>query len=108
MDNVKELTDHDFQSEVLQSAEPVLVDFWAPWCGPCRMIAPLVEELARENQQGLKVAKINIDNSPNTAAAYGVSSIPTLMIFKGGEVSDRFVGVQPKKRLQDAIDQAKA
>ncbi len=108
MDNVKELSDHDFESEVLQSAEPVLVDFWAPWCGPCRMIAPLVEELARDNTQGLKVAKINIDQSPNTAAAYGVSSIPTLMIFKGGEVSDRFVGVQPKKRLQDAIDQAKA
>jgi thioredoxin 1 len=108
MDNVKELSDHDFESEVLQSAEPVLVDFWAPWCGPCRMIAPLVEELARDNAQGLKVAKINIDQSPNTAAAYGVSSIPTLMIFKGGEVSDRFVGVQPKKRLQDAIDQAKA
>ena len=108
MDNVKELSDHDFETEVLHSAEPVLVDFWAPWCGPCRMIAPVVEELARENQPGLKVAKINIDDSPNTAAAYGVSSIPTLMIFKGGEVADRFVGVQPKKRLQDAIDQAKA
>ena len=107
MDNVKELSDHDFETEVLQSAGPVLVDFWAPWCGPCRMIAPVVEELARENHGGLKVAKINIDDSPNTAAAYGVSSIPTLMIFKGGEVADRFVGVQPKKRLQDAIDQAK-
>ncbi len=108
MDNVKELSDHDFETEVLHSTEPVLIDFWAPWCGPCRMIAPVVEELARENLPGLKVAKINIDNSPNTAAAYGVSSIPTLMIFKGGEVADRFVGVQPKKRLQDAIDQAKA
>ncbi|MCE5266476.1 MAG: thioredoxin [Planctomycetaceae bacterium] len=108
MDNVKELSDQDFEAEVLQSAEPVLVDFWAPWCGPCRMIAPVVEELAHENQGELKVAKINIDDSPNTAAAYGVSSIPTVMIFKGGEVADRFVGVQPKKRLQDAIDQAKA
>jgi thioredoxin 1 len=108
MGNVKELSDQDFQSEVLQATEPVLVDFWAPWCGPCRMIAPIVEELASENAGSVKVVKINIDNSPNTAASYGVSSIPTLMIFKNGEVVDRFVGVQPKKRLQDAIEQAKA
>jgi thioredoxin 1 len=108
MGNVKELSDQEFQSEVLQSTEPVLIDFWAPWCGPCRMIAPIVEELASENVGALKVAKINIDNSPNTAASYGVSSIPTLMIFKNGEVVDRFVGVQPKKRLQEAIEQAKA
>jgi thioredoxin 1 len=107
MHNVKELSDRDFETEVLQSAEPVLVDFWAPWCGPCRMIAPIVEELATENSGTLKVAKINIDDSPNTAASFGVSSIPTLMIFKNGEVVDRFVGVQPKKRLQDAIDQTK-
>ncbi len=107
MHHVKELSDHDFNTEVLQSAEPVLIDFWAPWCGPCRMITPVVEELASENQGSVKVAKINIDDSPMTAATYGVSSIPTLMIFKNGEVVDRFVGVQPKKRLQDAIDQAK-
>jgi thioredoxin 1 len=107
MKNVVELSDRDFEAEVLQSAQPVLVDFWAPWCGPCRMIAPLVEELAGENQGDVKVAKINIDDSPNTAATYGVSSIPTLMIFKGGDVVDRFVGVQPKKRLQEALDQVK-
>ncbi len=108
MDHIKELSDRDFETEVLQSAEPVLVDFWAPWCGPCRMVAPVVEELAKENAGTLKVTKINIDDSPDTATAYGISSIPTLMIFKGGEISDRFVGVQPKKRLQEAIDQVMA
>jgi thioredoxin 1 len=106
--SIKELSDRDFETEVLQSTSPVLVDFWAPWCGPCRLIAPVIEELATENQGTIRVAKINIDDSPNTAATYGVSSIPTLMIFKNGEVVDRFVGVQPKKRLQDAIEQAKA
>ena len=107
MHHVNEVSDRDFETEVLKSDKPVLVDFWAPWCGPCRMIAPIVEELASENQDGVRVAKINIDDSPNTAAAYGVSSIPTVMIFKKGDVVDRFVGVQPKKRLQEAIDQAK-
>jgi thioredoxin 1 len=107
MANVKELSDQDFQSEVLQATGPVLIDFWAPWCGPCRMIAPLVEELAKENADSLKVAKVNIDDSPQTAATYGVSSIPTLVLFKSGEEVARFVGVQPKRRLQEAIDEAK-
>ena len=105
--NVQELTDTNFQQEVLSSAQPVLVDFWAPWCGPCRMIAPMIEELANENVGSFKIGKINIDDNPNAAQNYGVSSIPTLMIFKGGEVVDRFVGVRPKNQLQAAIDQAK-
>jgi thioredoxin 1 len=105
--NVSEFTDSNFQSEVLDSQSPVLVDFWAPWCGPCRMIAPMVEELAQEYKGSVKIGKINIDDSPSAATSYGVSSIPTLMIFKGGEVVDRFVGVQPKSRLQAALEAAK-
>lgn len=108
MADVNEVSDASFEAEVLKSGEPVLVDFWAPWCGPCRMVAPVVEELAAENAGSIKVAKMNIDDSPQTAAGYGISSIPTLMIFKDGQVVDRFVGVQPKSRLQDAIDQATA
>jgi len=106
--NVAEFTDANFQSEVLDSAEPVLVDFWAPWCGPCRMIAPMIEELAGEYAGSVKIGKLNIDDSPNAAGSFGVSSIPTLMIFKGGDVVDRFVGVQPKNRLQKALDAAKS
>jgi thioredoxin 1 len=107
MANVAEYTDTNFQAEVLESSEPVLVDFWAPWCGPCRMIAPVVEELASENAGSVRVGKLNIDDSPQAAQNYGVSSIPTIMLFKNGEVVERFVGVQPKNRLQEALDAAK-
>ncbi len=98
----------DFDAVVISRSReiPVLVDFWAPWCGPCRMIAPLVEELAQEFQGTVKIGKINIDDSPSAATQYGVSSIPTLMIFKGGEIVDRFVGVQPKSKLQAALNAA--
>ena len=104
---VPEFDDKNFDSEVLQASGPVLVDFWAPWCGPCRMIAPVVEQLASENAGAIKVGKLNVDEASNTAQTYGVSSIPTLIFFKDGKPVERFVGVQPKPRLQDAIDSLK-
>jgi thioredoxin 1 len=105
---VAEFTDTNFQTEVLDSTMAVLVDFWAPWCGPCRMIAPMIEELAAEYKGSVKIGKLNIDDSPQAATNYGVSGIPTLLVFKGGDVVDRFVGVQPKTRLQQALDAVKA
>ncbi len=104
---VQEVNDLDFVSEVLESSVPELVDFWAPWCGPCRQIGPVVEQLAGENAGSVKVVKLNVDDARGAAESYGVSSIPTLMVFKGGEVVDRFVGVQPKSRWQQDIDSHK-
>ncbi len=96
----------NFQAEVLESAEPVVVDFWAEWCGPCKMIAPSLEEISAELAGKVKVAKLNIDENPELAAQFGVRSIPTLAIFKGGEVADISVGAKPKTALSAWISSA--
>ncbi len=106
MSSITELNEQNFQQEVLESAEPVLVDFLAPWCGPCQRIAPLVEELAAENTGRLKVGKVNVDTSPQLASFYGVNGIPTLMVFKNGQVVRSLIGLQSKARLQEAINAA--
>ncbi|WP_367716898.1 thioredoxin [Nitratireductor sp. GISD-1A_MAKvit] len=99
---------NNFQTDVLQASEPVVVDFWAEWCGPCKMIAPALDEIAAELGGKVKIAKVNIDENPELAAQYGVRSIPTLMMFKGGEVADMKVGAAPKTALSDWINGAVA
>ena len=105
---VVELSESNFSQEVIKSPTPVLVDMWATWCGPCRMIAPIVEELAGQYQGKVKVGKLNVDDHPQVAAQYGIMNIPTLLIFKGGQEIDRIVGAQPKQELARRLDKAAA
>jgi len=100
--------DDNFEAEVIRSDLPVLIDFWAPWCGPCKSIAPVIEELAGEYEGRLKVTKLNVDDNPMTPSRYGVRGIPNLIILKGGTVKEQIVGVVPKGRLVDAIDRVLA
>jgi thioredoxin 1 len=100
---INDVSDSNFQAEVLESEQPVLVDFWAPWCGPCRVIAPHLEEL-NEDQENLRVVKLNVDDNQQTAVRYEVMSIPTLILFKNGQVAKRVIGALPKKRLEQELE----
>jgi len=101
-----QFTDANFEQEVLKSEQPVLVDFWAPWCGPCRAVGPVVEDLAEAYKGRVKVGKINIDDNPKTATAYGVMSIPTIILFNKGDIMDKLIGLSPKERLEGLIKKA--
>ena len=103
---VNKVSDANFESEVLKAAGPVVVDFWAEWCGPCRMIAPALEEIAGALGDKVKIVKLNVDENPATASKYGIMSIPTLMIFKNGELASRQVGAAPKQKLAQWIGSA--
>ena len=102
--SVDQVTDSSFTAEVINSELPVLVDFWAPWCGPCRMVAPVVEEISQQYEGKIKVVKLNTDENPNIATQYGIRSIPTLMIFKGGQRVDMVVGAVPKTTLANTLE----
>ena len=106
--NIVTLTDSNFDQEVTKSAQPVLVDFWAEWCGPCKMLAPILDELATEYEGKVKIGKVNIDDHQNLAGQYRITSIPTLLIFKGGQVVDQVVGLRSKKDFKAKLDQISA
>jgi len=105
--SLPDVTDTNFQAEVLESEQPVLVDFWAPWCGPCRVVGPVLEEIAAERSD-LRIVKLNVDENQQTAAAFDVLSIPTMILFKNGQVAKQVVGALPKSRLQQEIEPALA
>jgi thioredoxin 1 len=103
--SVNDVTDNNFQAEVLESDTPVLVDFWAPWCGPCRLVSPILEEIASERDD-LRVVKLNIDENQQTAAKYEVLSIPTMILFKGGQPAAKVIGAYPKKKIEQQLEPA--
>lgn len=105
--NISEVTDSNFQAQVLESEKPVLVDFWAPWCGPCRMVAPVLEEIAGERED-LRIVKLNVDDNQQTAASFQILSIPTLILFKAGKPVKSIIGAYPKQRLQAELEPALA
>jgi thioredoxin 1 len=104
---LQDVSDANFQAEVIESETPVLVDFWAPWCGPCRVVAPVLEEIAGERPD-LRIVKLNVDDNQQTAAAFDVLSIPTMILFKNGEVAKKIVGAYPKRKLEQEIEPALA
>ncbi len=99
-----EITDKNFENQVLKSSKPGLIDFWAPWCGPCRMLAPVVEELSKEYEGKAVIGKVNVDDNPGIASRYSISSIPTILLFKNGELVDQLVGIQTKRDLKNKLD----
>ena len=107
MSNAVAVTDASFETEVLQGDVPVVVDFWAEWCGPCKMVGPVLDELAAEYDGKIKVTKLNVDENPSTSAKFGVRSIPTIMFFKGGQLTDQVIGAKPKVELKKRCDAAR-